>query len=189
MQDERSLISRCRRGDEKAFAELVDEHKTRVSNIVYRMTGDSDATEDLTQEVFLRVLRGLHRFRGEARLSTWIYRITCRVCFRELQRRRHRSNQVQWNDETGEWHLRETSSGESVKEDKAEKAEMEEAVARWVDELPPHYKMVISLNYVEDRKYKDIADIMGLPMGTVKTYLHRAKQFLRARAIDEGYVT
>ena len=58
-----------------------------------------------------------------------------------------------------------------------------------MNELPPQYRMAISLYYVEDRKYKEIADIMGIPMGTVKTYLHRAKQFLRARAIDGGYVT
>ncbi len=171
------------------MAELVDQHKSRVSNIVYRMTGDSDATEDLTQEVFLRVFRGLPRFRGEARLSTWIYRITHRVCLRELQRRRHRRNQVQWDDETGSWHHRENSTGDRVREDNGEKAEIEEAVGRWMDELPPQYRMAVSLYYVEDRKYREIADIMGIPMGTVKTCLHRAKQFLRARAIDGGYVT
>ena len=188
MQDERTLISRCQRGDDEALAQLVDEHKRKVSNIIYRMTRDGDATEDLTQEVCLRVFRGLQQFRGEASLSTWIYRITHRVCLRELERRQRRGNQVEWNDEVNEWHLRGSTPDESPTGKEVERAEMADAVARWMEELLPHYRMVVSLYYIEDRKYREITEIMNLPMGSVKTYLHRAKQFLRQRVLEEGFV-
>lgn len=65
---------------------------------------------------------------------------------------------------------------------------MADAVARWMEELPSHYRMVVSLYYIEDRKYREITEIMNLPMGSVKTYLHRAKQFLRQRVLEEEFV-
>ena len=130
----------------------MDAHKRKVSNIIYRMTRDGDATEDLTQEVFLRVFRGLQQFRGEASLSTWIYRITHRVCLRELERRQRRGNQVEWNDEMGEWYLRGAGSDESPTGKEVERAEMADAVARWMEELPPHYRMVVSLYIYRGQK-------------------------------------
>ena len=86
MSDEQDLIRRCLFGDEGAFAELVDSYKGMVFNIVDRMVRDAMITEDLAQEVFIRVYRGLRAFRGDAKLSTWIYRIAYRVCLEELQR-------------------------------------------------------------------------------------------------------
>ena len=170
------------------MAELVDAHKRTVSNIVYRMTRDPDVTEDLTQEVFLRVLRNLGQFRGEARLSTWIHQITRRVCLRELERRQRHGGRVEWDDEAGEWHEQGAQYGEMQAPEAIERVELGEAVGRWTGELPPHYRMVVSLYYVEGRKYREIMEVMGLPMGTVKTYLHRAKQYMRERAVEEGYV-
>src|SRR5512140_842491 len=78
--DERSLIDRCRAGEDSAFSELVDRYKNLVYGLVYRMVPDRSRTDDLAQDVFLKVYRGLPYFRGEARLSTWIYRIVANVC-------------------------------------------------------------------------------------------------------------
>ena len=92
MADENDLIDRCLRGLQDAYAELVDQHKALVFSIINRVVQDPTATEDLAQEVFLRVFRGLPRFRRQAKLSTWIYGITTRVCLEEL-RRPHQSRQ------------------------------------------------------------------------------------------------
>src|SRR3954466_38567 len=85
--DERALIEQCRAGDDIAFGELVDRYKNLVYGMVYRMVNDRSLTDDLAQEVFLKVHRGLPYFRGEARLSTWIYRIVANVCLRARDRR------------------------------------------------------------------------------------------------------
>src|ERR671913_87575 len=85
--DERELIERCRKGDDTAFGELVDRYKDLVYGLVYRMVSDRTQTDDLAQEVFLKVHRGLPYFRGEARLSTWIYRIVQNVCVQARTRR------------------------------------------------------------------------------------------------------
>src|SRR5438128_1815056 len=85
--DERELIERCRTGDDLAFAELVDRYKNLVYGMVYRMVPDRALADDLAQEVFLKVHRGLPYFRGDARLSTWIYRIVANVCVQTRARR------------------------------------------------------------------------------------------------------
>src|SRR6187551_2547791 len=84
---ERDLVDRCRRGDEGAFQELVDEHKRLVFALIARVIPDRSRTEDAAQDVFLRIYRGLPYFRGESRLSTWIYRIVANVCAQEQTRR------------------------------------------------------------------------------------------------------
>src|SRR5688572_30899378 len=86
--DERELIERCRSGDDTAFAELVDRYKDLVYGLIYRMIADRSQADDLAQEVFLKVHRGLPYFRGEARLATWIYRIVANVCVQARSKRR-----------------------------------------------------------------------------------------------------
>src|SRR5215510_13889671 len=86
--DERSLIERCRTGDDIAFGELVERYKHLVYGMVWRLTSDRSQTDDLAQEVFLKVYRGLPYFRGEARLSTWIFRIVSNVCAQDRVQRR-----------------------------------------------------------------------------------------------------
>src|SRR6186713_3092627 len=94
--DERALIERCRTGDDIAFGELVDRYKNLVYGMVYRMVNDRSVADDLAQEVFLKVHRGLPYFRGEARLSTWIYRIVANVC---VQARTSRPAPISLDDE------------------------------------------------------------------------------------------
>ncbi|HMD33677.1 MAG TPA: sigma-70 family RNA polymerase sigma factor [Vicinamibacterales bacterium] len=170
--NERELVERCRSGDEHAFQELVESYKTLVFALIARTVQDGGRAEDLAQEVFLRVHRGLPYFRGEARLSTWIYRIVANVCVQEHGRPVAVSlddaqAQVQTNAATvrvdrqfGDLELRDR---------------LEKAIAR----LPPHYRLVIAAHYLEGLRYEDLAEALQLPLGTVKTQLHRAKQQLR----------
>src|SRR5687768_17554765 len=90
--DERELVGRCQRGEDSAFAELVDRYKNLVYAMIYRMMTDRTQVEDLAQDVFLKVHRGLPYFRGEARLSTWIYRIVANVCVQARSNRRERTS-------------------------------------------------------------------------------------------------
>ena len=103
MLDERTLVHRCQMGDERALAEVVDRHKEMVASVMYRMTGDDEVTRDLTQETFLQVFRGIGKFRGDAKLSTWIFRVAHRLCLRELERRQRGAGYVRWDDVEEVW--------------------------------------------------------------------------------------
>lgn len=167
--NERALVDRCRSGDEGAFQELVDRYKDLVFALIARTVQDRSRAEDLAQEVFLRVHRGLPYFRGEARLSTWIYRITANVCTQDHPRG---APTVSLDDER----TRAVPAGSDRRFGDLElRDRLEKAIAR----LPPHYRFVIAAHYLEGVQYEDLAEALQLPLGTVKTQLHRAKQQLR----------
>jgi RNA polymerase sigma-70 factor, ECF subfamily len=166
--NERELVERCRTGDERAFQELVDTYKTLVFALIARTVQDTARAEDLAQEVFLRVHRGLPYFRGEARLSTWIYRIVANVCVQDPSR----ASAVPLDEAQAAIHATRVDRqfGDLELRDRLEKA-----VAR----LPQHYRLVIAAYYLEGMRYEDLAESLQLPLGTIKTQLRRAKQQLR----------
>ena len=166
--NERELVERCRSGDERAFQELVERFKDLVFALIARTIQDRSRAEDLAQDVFLRIHRGLPYFRGEARLSTWIYRIVSNVCLQEHARPAARSI----DDERARAALSATDRRFS---DLEVRDRLEKAIAR----LPPHYRLLIAAHYLDGVQYEDLAEALQLPLGTVKTQLHRAKQQLR----------
>jgi RNA polymerase sigma-70 factor (ECF subfamily) len=174
---ERALVERCRSGDEGAFQELVDRYKDLVFALIARTVQDRSHAEDLSQEVFLRVHRGLPYFRGEARLSTWIYRIVANVCLQDQSRSRRTVSLDAFDDATRSVVLPSTKDrqfGDLELRDRLEKA-----IAR----LPPNYRLLVAAHYLQGVQYEDLAEALELPLGTVKTQLHRAKQQLR-RLLD-----
>jgi RNA polymerase sigma-70 factor (ECF subfamily) len=169
--DERALIERCRKGqDEAAFGELVDRYKDLVYGMVWRLTADRTELDDLAQEVFLKVHRGLPYFRGEARLSTWIYRIVANVCVQEFGR----PAAISLDDEPSR-HAAAAAAPDRRFGDLELKDRLEKAIAR----LPANYRLLIAAHYLQGVRYEDLADALQLPLGTVKTQLYRAKQQLR----------
>jgi len=188
MSSEQDLIARCLEGSQRAFAELVDRYKVMVFNLVDRMVGDASVTEDLAQDVFVRVYRGLPAFRGDAKLSTWIYRIAYRACLEEAQRP-HRQQRYVRLDDTSDGSGRPVSDPVPTEDAAFDGVDLSESVDHWLSQLPPHYRMALTLYYLQERRYEEIAEIMDIPVGTVKTYLHRAKQYLRDRTIDKEHVT
>ena len=180
-----SLLRRCQQGEERALAELVEEHKALVAGIAFRMIGRSDRVEDIVQDVFLQVFRSIKGFRGESTLATWIYRIACRICYRELERQRRRGTETPYDDEITSTELFEGSPNPGL----LEAFESRQAVQRWLAELPDLQRLALTLYYLQGRKYREVADIMEIPIGTVKTYLHRGRQHLRRRLVDEGFMT
>ena len=171
---ERELVERCRRGDEGAFEELVDRYKDLVFALIARTVQDKSRAEDLAQDVFLRIHRGLPYFRGEARLSTWIYRIVANVCVQDHARPALATTTVSLDDErTGERHA--PAAADRGFRDFELRDRLEKAVAR----LPANARLLVAAHYLDGVRYEELAEALGLPLGTVKTQLYRAKQQLR----------
>jgi RNA polymerase sigma-70 factor (ECF subfamily) len=169
------LIERCRHGDDEAFRELVDQHKRLVFALIARSVSDQARAEELSQEVFLRVHRGLAYFRGEARLSTWIYRIVSNVLVEE--RKRTRAVTISLDDPFPGRDLPPIDPGS---EDRAfGDLELRDRLQKAIERLPVPYQMLVNGHYLEGMRYEDLAESLQLPMGTVKTHLHRAKRLLR----------
>ncbi|HYE87730.1 MAG TPA: sigma-70 family RNA polymerase sigma factor [Vicinamibacterales bacterium] len=170
---EHELLSRCRQGDESAFRELVDQYKGLVLALTTRSVTNRSRAEELAQDVFLKVYRGLPYFRGDAKLSTWIYRITINVVSQE------RSDLASVSlDDTGP--RGDAPRARAVTEDRAFsdlvlKDRLEKAIRR----LPLQYQVLVNGHYLKGLRYEDLAEALDLPMGTVKTHLHRAKRQLR----------
>ena len=164
---ERELGERCRRGDDRAFQELVDEYKHLVFALIARTVSNRSQTEDLAQEVFLRVHRGLPYFRGQARLSTWIYRIVLNVCTQSRARPDREP----------------LDAGHEPRAPMADRQfsdlELRDRLAKAIARLPPNYRLLVAAHYLQGVQYDALAEALDMPIGTVKTHLHRAKRQLR----------
>jgi RNA polymerase sigma-70 factor, ECF subfamily len=169
--NERELVERCRRGDEGAFQELVDRYKDLVFALIARTVQERSRAEDLAQDVFLRIHRGLPYFRGEAHLSTWIYRIVANVCVHDLGRA---APAISLDDERTRARVTPSASDRQFG-DLELRDRLEKAIAR----LPANYRLLVAAHYLDGVQYEDLAEALALPLGTVKTQLHRAKQQLR----------
>ena len=183
--DEADLVRRCVGGSERAFTDLVDRYKLMVYNLVDRIVCDPDATDDLAQEVFIKVHRGLPAFRGDAKLSTWIYRIAYRTCLEALKSPSRRQRFVPIHEEAGDPDSVAVGVSLGGPDAELERVGLRGDLEHWMAELPPQYRSALTLYYLRERRYQEIAEIMNLPEGTVKTYLHRARQYLRKRMLQE----
>ncbi len=171
--DERALIERCRAGDDTAFGELVDRYKDLVFGVVYRLMSDRTQVDDLAQDVFLKVHRGLPYFRGDAKLSTWIYRIVQNVC--SEARARRRPGELPLDSGSDERPRREPGKPDAAFTELELRDRLEKASAQ----LPEKYRLLIAAHYMKGVEYEALAEALDIPLGTVKTHLHRAKRRLR----------
>jgi RNA polymerase sigma-70 factor (ECF subfamily) len=165
--DERELIERCRSGDDDAFAELVDRYKKLVYALVSRMVPDRAQADDLAQEVFVKVHRGLPYFRGDARLSTWIYRIVSNVCLQARAAGTRVPAAVAAVVERG------------APDSAFATLELRDRLERAMAQLPENYRLLVAAHYLQGVQYEALAEALDIPIGTVKTHLHRAKRRLR----------
>lgn len=162
------LVKQTKRGDSEAFSELVRRHRQVVYNLAYRYVRDVSLADDMAQEAFLKAFRLLKGFRGDCTFSTWMYRVTSSVCLTELNRRKRR----------GEVELLPKHGGEAAG-DEAEIRDMAEVVRRCVMRLSERYATIITMYYLKETPYEEIAAAMGVPMGTLKTWMFRARKELR----------
>lgn len=177
---EAALIERCAGGDEAACADLVAEHQRWVVHLALNLLGSRDEALDLSQEVFLRVFRTLHQFRGQSGLRTWIYRIAVNLARNRHRfwRRRHRDEQVSL-DEHVAIHGDHLAGHESTPEQLLAQKELGARVQQALDGLPFDQRTAVILREVDGLSYEEIAFSLGTATGTVKSRLARARRVLR----------
>ena len=182
---EAALVQRCAAGDELACAELVGEHQRMVVQLAVNLLGDRDEALDLSQEVFLRVFRTIHRFRGQSSLRTWIYRIALNQARNRHRfwRRRHRADQVSLDQHIAA-HGDFQSAGESGPDRLLAQKQLAETLQHALDDLPFDQRSVIVLREIDGLSYEEIAFSLGVAVGTVKSRLTRARQALRQQLRD-----
>jgi len=157
------------------FEQLVERHQDMVFRMLARLTGEREGLEDMAQEAFLRLFRALPHFRGEAQLSTFLYRIVVNVVNDEFRDRKKARLTSSIDDDEARG-LAHSAAGPAVL---AERAQMQKAVEEALPQLPPSDRIILTLHYQEGRSYEEIAAILDSPMGTVKTHLYRARERLK----------
>ena len=178
-QDEHArFLERLRRRDESAFDELLRTHGPRIRSVVERMIGDPAEAEDLTQEVFVSVFKAIGEFRGDSKLSTWIHRIAINHCHnrRKYLGRRARPGKEAWDDGAEEESAHAPLSERIARPDEAaEGNEAERLVRTALAALSEDHRALVVLRDLEGLAYDEIQTITGMPEGTVKSKLHRAR--------------
>ncbi|MFW9875153.1 MAG: RNA polymerase sigma factor [Candidatus Thorarchaeota archaeon] len=177
--DDKTLIEKVNDGDRNAIGLLVEDNKNLVWHIIYSMVGHHDDCEDLFQEVFLNVFKGLRHFRFDARLSTWIGSITHHICVDYLRKKGRRID-IQ-PDENGWKTLNNHSPDISWK--KMEREDLNRVVMATIAQLPPAYRTAVTLCHLDGLSYREIAEMTGMPDGTVKSYISRGRNLLREQLI------
>ena len=179
---EATLVQRCAAGEEAACSELVAEHQRMVVQLAMNLLSDRDEALDLSQEVFLRVFRTIHRFRGQSSLRTWIYRIAVNQARNRHRfwRRRHRADQVSLDQHIAAHGDDFRSGGETTPDRVLAQKELASRLERALESLPFDQLSVIVLREVDGLSYEEIAYSLGVAVGTVKSRLTRARQALRA---------
>jgi len=173
--DDSGLVDRLRRGDPGAFEDLVIAYQHRVFSVALRMLGSRAEAEELAQEVFLRVHRAVAEFRGDAKLSTWLYTIASRLCLNRLASGERRMARA------GEETLMRLASSHPGPGDELERSELSAALHRAIAELPDERRIVIVLRDLEGLAYEEIAAALDLELGTVRSRLHRARMDLKEK--------
>ena len=172
------LVARWQQGDAHAFESLVRRHERRVFRLLLRMLGTREEAEDAAQEAFLSLHRHGHRFRGEARFSTFIYRVAANAALnrrRSLGRARAREKQLALRQASGT----DLPASPRDPEGSASGAQVQARVQEALLELPVDLRMAVVLYDIEGESYKEIAQALGIPEGTVKSRIHRARNALR----------
>ncbi len=181
--DDRDLIERSRGGDVAAFDLLVRRYEKQVYSTAYRLTGSYDDASDIAQEAFLRAWNNLRSFRGDAAFSTWIFRIATNIFLDERKRARSRPQRSLEDVMALEENMvtRQFEDTGPSPQDRIEMRERQEVLERAILSLPEAQRVMVVLYHTQERSYEEIAEIMNLPMGTVKSRLNRARLALKNR--------
>ncbi len=178
------LVERFQAGDRSAFAEIVRRYQDRVYTLAFRWMRDREVAEEVAQDVFLALFRSLERFRGDSQLSTWVYRVVVNHCKnRKLYRHRRKMDQheaLEGNRPDDDAPTRQLPSEDPGTDARAHRNEAQSLVWEALQHLEEEPRTIIVLRDVEDLSYEEISEILGLPRGTVKSRLHRARSQLAA---------
>lgn len=178
MDENRALIGRILAGDTGAFEEFITRFQRLVSHIVFRMIDNTADREDICQDVFIGIYRGLPEFRFECKVSTWVGRVAYYRCLNYLEKMKT----PLFEDISGENQTVDDVAGCSSRPDEyVETQDVSSHVRAEIDKLPAQYRAILTLYHLDQMSYHEIGEIMKLPEGTVKSYLFRARKLLKKR--------
>ncbi len=180
---EQELVRAAAGGDTEAFERLVRTYENKIYHLALRMCGSADEAADIAQEAFLAAWRGLPSFRGEAGFATWLYRLTSNAAIDYLRRQKKQRGDMSLDDE--ELGLDAVDSGPSPQET-AEGSELRSAVAAGFNQLSEGHRQVLVLREIQGLSYEEIASVLELDIGTVKSRISRARSSLRKILLENG---
>lgn len=184
-RDEVDLVRRLQQRDEKAFVLCMRTYQDKIYGLIYRMLGNHAEAQDVAQEVFVTVFKSIDSFRGESKLSTWLYRIAANHCKNRIKYLRRRAHKNTTDLDAQAERSLQNSPGSTLGEGEAgpaealEGAQLELIVQRAIAKLEEDHRLLLVLRDVEEMSYEEIMQVTGLPEGTVKSRLHRARQALK----------
>lgn len=183
------LIHRAAKGDEAAFEQLLTQHEKSVYNLCLRMTGNPEDAMDVSQEVFLRVWKNLGSYQYDAAFSTWLFRIASNACidFLRAKKRRNDVSLTMQDENDGEDKELAVPDETPLPEEQLLAKEQQSAVMKAMNELPPDFREILQLRVVEELPYEEIAEILDIKVGTVKSRLARARDQLRKNLKDGNF--
>ena len=180
--DDRLLVQRATEGDTDAFAELVKLHQSMVYGLALRKLGNPHDAEEAAQTAFLNAWRGLNSFKGESSFATWLYRLTANACIDHLRQNGKHTENRSLEDDT----LPQLPDSKPDPEEQALRRERQEMLRKTINQLPPEQRTVLLLRELDGLTYEEIARLLRLELGTVKSRLARARLALRNRLTAEG---
>lgn len=183
--DDDEVVRRCKAGDREAFDILVEKYYKKIYNLAYRFVGEPEEANDLAQEIFTAAYQNMRRFRGDAKFSTWLFQIAAnrgKNRFKYLKRRGHFANRAQRDGEDEKDALqREIPDDTTNPENLYASKQIRKIVQDAIEDLEPDHKEIVILRDIEGFSYDEIAQILGLPEGTTKSRLHRARMVVKEK--------
>jgi RNA polymerase sigma-70 factor (ECF subfamily) len=171
-----SLAERCRAGDRDAVAEVLEQHRALICGVAHRVAGRECEVDDVIQDILTAVITGLPRFRGKSKLSTWVASVAVRTALNHARRARRSRRHVSLDRNPAALDVpAEASSNPSIAFERTERVRRLEMA---LDRLPPDQRAVVTLRHIEGLALTDVADALGVPVGTVKSRLHHARKVL-----------
>ncbi|MFV0591250.1 MAG: RNA polymerase sigma factor [Draconibacterium sp.] len=175
--EEGQLVQQVLSGNNNAFRFLVSKYQRLVVHVVGRIVQQQEELEDICQEVFIKVFKTLNKFRGDSKLSTWIATIAYNTAITHL-RKKSRRGELSYNEEPM---LIGKEADTALNQQAIEKEEIKKHLLKLIETLPVHYRTVLTLYHLEEFSYREIVEITGMPEGTIKSYLNRARMILKGK--------
>lgn len=184
---EQELVARAKAGDDEAFAQLMRDNEKRIYNLTLRMTGNPEDAMDLAQEAFLNAWRGLKFFKGDSAFSTWVYRLASNACIDFLRRQKRRQDisvpMPTYEDDDSQPDI---PDDRFLPEQELERQELRQAVLQGLEQLSLEHRQVLVMREINGLSYQEIADVLDLEAGTVKSRIARARISLRKILVESG---
>ncbi len=178
-------VKQVLKGDQNAYADIVTLYQNNLYQVCYRMLGNKEEAEDAAQEAFIKAYINLHTYDQKRKFSTWLYRIGTNLCIDRIRKKKpdyYLDAEVPGTE--GLDMYSQISTGERLPEEEIERMELQERIQYEIGQLPDKYRSVIILKYIEELPLQEISDILEIPLGTVKTRVHRGREALRKQLGD-----